>query len=118
MRYSLGERIVGAITIGVTTFILLCLLHGIADKPYWFSHSVIWSGAWAIGYFVSKTFSNCKCSIRERIGNEVAVILILLMLMNLVLVMICNIQNYAEIIYRVLFPFGFSLILNNDWQRG
>lgn len=118
MRTSLKERIISSLFVGVFLFITLCVIHKLfIGKADWLSYSLVWSIAWTIGHFVSKTITTMEESIWKILGYDLIIIVVAFILLAFVLGVLCDMASWGETVSNIMVSFGMSMIVNNKWIR-
>lgn len=116
MRSSLKRRIVSSLSTGVLAFIPLCVMYKFfLCKTQWLLYSVIWSIAWMVGHFVSKTLATIEESVWKRLGIDCVIILLIFLSMAFIFNVVCGMADWPDIVYVITFSFGISTIFNNQF---
>lgn len=115
MRTNVKERIISSLITGVIIFMALCVAYKLfTGKEDWLSYSIIWSSAWTIGLFISKTIVDTFLdeSIWMIIKIDLAIILVVFILVAFVLGVVCDMANCKKNIADITISFALSMLTN------
>lgn len=118
MRNSWKERIIGALSIGILIFMFECITSKLfKGRDDWLSYSIICSISWAVGYFISKTITTTDESLWKIIFVDLFIIFFAFIILTFVLGVVCDMTNWSKIVSDIIFSFGMSMIISNEWKR-
>lgn len=118
MRTSVKERIFSALFVGVSLFIIECVLYKLfLHRSDWLTRSAIWATAWAAGHFVGKTMTNAEERLRKIVLLELLIIFLVFILLAFIFSVICNMMSWLELVSTITTAFGVSTIVNTKWIR-
>lgn len=120
MSYSLKERIITALLLGVTSFMLLSVIYKLLFcSEDWLSISLMWAISYSLGFFVSKTMieMTAKEGIIQVLLYEVVIILFVALVMSFIIGVIINLSNWDYVVINTCIPFAIALLTNNKWKR-
>ena len=119
MSSSLKERIISALLVGVSFFIVLCIMNKLIHySKDWLFYSAMWAICWAIGHFVGKSFSLILTdeSIWKILIFELALIFCLGVLVAFIVGILMNLPTWQDIVANICFPFAVAFLISTKWK--
>lgn len=116
---SVKEKLIGSVAVGSILFMMLSIIYKLVDnKPNWLPLALIWSLAWAVGYFVAKTISDLDMGNIKSVEIYILITIVVGIIASFVLGVVCNFSNWIDIaLGRITLSLFVSLLVNHKWIK-
>ena len=119
MSSSLKRRIGEALLLVVILFMIMSICYKLLlPREDWLSYSIIWSICCALGHFVAKSIATIfDKGIGYFLLVDLMIILVAIIVVTFIFGVVISFPTWKEILGKTVVPFGFALVISNNWKR-